>query len=1146
MKENFLRKHPARIVRIAAAILMASGASLFGQAPAKELPAPMATVSQFKKAPTLDGKVEPGEWDGAVKTTNFQDCWRPMMDLRSGYSLCGFTEDKLYVAVVSEYEPTGPWARAKNRDVEDVVFDSSVEIWIDPNRANRATDSGDLGYYQCIINSAGSILDVRFDPKSTPSRGWNGNWEWAAGTDKQAGLMTIEVAIPFSDFGWKPGTAAGKAVGMLVARNFKCDWCQATAFPFGGSFDKVSNYAEIRLTKDEPSVRVEKLGDEFFQGQVDLAMSIYNPGPARKARINVTVTSSDMPEKFDEKTIDLPAGGSAEYRYELKGHLHADAEHCMAIRVASDDGSTPYFGYYCRWTAKPNLNGRKQEQKWTIRDEPNPGASVALKFYPSFKLLSVKLEPAFLFKTPEESTGVKSAEITVAGPDGKAVVEEAVKWEAAPFEKEFKLPDLPDGEYKVAVSFDGYKDPIQKTFQQKHYPWQGNSLGITDKIYPPFLPLEVKDKTVKVVLREYSVGGLGLWDSVKANGEELLAAPISLINDGKPVQGKGEFTDIKPQAVVYGGKAESAGATIVTRCTTEFDGCMKVEMVLTPSDDGKELSSLCLEIPFKEEMAPLFHVSGASLRSNPAGSIPAGEGDVWDSRMFPDGNWNGNFKPYVWAGKEGPGICWFADNDKNWELKLLDEKKKEYAPSIVINRAKGTVKIVVNLIQKPVKITAPRKIVFGLMATPAKPLPSDWRRYTMRDHFEGVKPIELMGSEYWGAETDCASKYPINKDLSILDAMRDARLGKPVPQDFVQQWAARNFPEGWKPKAGKDQKHMADLANVSVNWSRNIGAKSLMSVYFDEFHSTTPAHEEVAVFGDEWSGEYNRKGSVGGLVRSHQDFACFWAAEFIRRGIGIYLDNSFPKRFYDPMQSDAYRLPDGSIQPSAGIWAHREYLRRLWNLHRELSPKEAPAIMFLHMTNADVVPYTVWNEVNLDLEWFYGVEPKQKVYAPDLLRAESIGLQSGNIPTALARIDEGGLPKEKLDFLNRTRFGVLMVHEIRPDFSLSGLEILKKMMAFGYGLPGCAVSNYWLKTHPVAPNNPQIKTLFMKKGAEALILLCTWNQNPETANLALDAKSLGFEPKQALDEENGKPLEMKGGALSIPLIGYDVRLIRVK
>ena len=47
----------------------------------------------------------------------------------------------------------------------------------------------------------------------------------------------------------------------------------------------------------------------------------------------------------------------------------------------------------------------------------------------------------------------------------------------------------------------------------------------------------------------------------------------------------------------------------------------------------------------------------------------------------------------------------------------------------------------------------------------------------------------------------------------------------------------------------------------------------------------------------------------------------------MKRGVGLYFDNAFPKRGLDPLTTSAYRLPDGRVQPSAGIWAHRDYLR---------------------------------------------------------------------------------------------------------------------------------------------------------------------------------------------------------------------------
>ena len=48
-------------------------------------------------------------------------------------------------------------------------------------------------------------------------------------------------------------------------------------------------------------------------------------------------------------------------------------------------------------------------------------------------------------------------------------------------------------------------------------------------------------------------------------------------------------------------------------------------------------------ISTRDEMAPLYHVSTTALRYNPAGRTPEGEGMIWDTRDFPDGDWPTGF-----------------------------------------------------------------------------------------------------------------------------------------------------------------------------------------------------------------------------------------------------------------------------------------------------------------------------------------------------------------------------------------------------------------------------------------------------------------------------------------------------------------------
>ncbi len=122
------------------------------------------------------------------------------------------------------------------------------------------------------------------------------------------------------------------------------------------------------------------------------------------------------------------------------------------------------------------------------------------------------------------------------------------------------------------------------------------------------------------------------------------------------------------------------------------------------------------------------------------------------------------------------------------------------------------------------------------------------------------------------------------------------------------------------------------------------------------------------------------------------------------------------------MTSDAYRLPDGRMQPSSGLWAHRDYLRRIWVLHRTVADPRMPVLQMIHMTNTQILPYMVWNEANLDLEWKDGAEPVQWKYGADLMRAHSLGRQTGNIPLALGNIFANRIETpEQGAFAHRTR-----------------------------------------------------------------------------------------------------------------------------
>jgi hypothetical protein len=179
-----------------------------------------------------------------------------------------------------------------------------------------------------------------------------------------------------------------------------------------------------------------------------------------------------------------------------------------------------------------------------------------------------------------------------------------------------------------------------------------------------------------------------------------------------------------------------------------------------------------------------------------------------------------------------------------------------------------------------------------------------------------------------------------------------------------------------------------------------------------------------------------------GIVPSYRDFACYYGAEWIKRGIGLYFDNAFPSRAYDPLTTAAYRAPNGQIQPSAGMWARREYLRRVWTMHRTLAPADALPAMMIHMTNTHILPYMVWNDENLDLEWKFGPEPQQNV-------VEAAGtLSLAPLPLAVGVMAEPGRQRQRSGRPDgATRFlwpRQMLQKRLRRGPLLPGVERLKR------------------------------------------------------------------------------------------------------
>ncbi len=1190
-----------------------------------------ATLAPMKQAPTLDGKIGVGEWDTTVGTINFlktdgleEPSFMGMhMDFREGRTWVGYFGDTLYIAMISALPPravygSGKHSLEKPRDAELIGDYNAIEIWVDPNRDRRESGKGDQAFYQFFVNSVGSLYDAKLTPGKGMDKGWNTDVRVANSVDNDRKIWITEIAIPLKDFGWTAENLVGKSMGLLVARNYKGPWLQPTWFPHGGPFLDWYRYPRIYLTKDEPVVCIESLGEKFWEAQPEFIVRIANPGPARTARVAMHIRTSDMPDLKNEQLVELPANGVANYTNKLSsGVLHDTADHIFKLRVTSADGAQAWFDYAGMWSRNPRTTKgsgpsarqvrwnelRKFEQKWEMRATASPENSVSVAAYPSLKQIVVGLNAEMLVADPDGADKDKmsdSALVTVAR-DGQQVAQITLRWDLARKQIQashtFAFPDFAEGEYVVTTVFNNYAQPIVKQYKRLVFPWEGTHVGVTDKIYPPFEAVKASVSNTLVVGRSYGVGNLGLWSSVKSLNKEILAGPIVVKVKSETSDVKREMLDVKrktagvksemldvrseteeilvgqarlvtslPMMAVYEAEAKHPAVTVKTRCTTELDGCMKVELTLLPPENSIQksgariqnegistnsqqlttLNSLVLEIPLQDKMVPYWHAVTTALRVNPAGDVPAGQGVVWDSRQFPNGDWIGNFTPYIWLGGAERGLAVFANNDKGWALNW--NQKKEFAPCQELIRKDGVLTLRLNLVQKPVDLAAeaagsnaqPRKIVLGFMASPGKPIPyKDWRGLTVQGMGLG-KGFEYLPMHRfdmgWSVETTFSAAYPYNRDYSVYDA----RMRNPgtAGGDYVSEHGVAAFMEDWKKRNGLDkpaseltdpQKYALGRTSIANSGPRD----GYFSMYWDEYYSDFN-HPERQVFNGEWLGN--------GMCQSRLDFRCYYAAETVKRGIGLYFDNSFPHASTDRLTSDAYEIPGLGVQASAGLWEQRDYHRRIWNIHREFGAKSnCKPMQTIHMTNTGILPMLTWNDLNLDLEWFFGPEPQQSKYGIGLLTAETLGRQFGCIPYAIAKIESCRNATEQRT-AERTRFGAMMVHEIR--ITLDGEEIrklAKLLFGFGYGLAGVinsgetgeTVYNYWADDFPVTCDRELVKSLLVKRGDELLLLVCSWDREPCQANFVFDTKALGLTLSTARNAEGSLEQQRAEGLANI-------------
>jgi len=771
-------------------------------------------------------------------------------------------------------------------------------------------------------------------------------------------------------------------------------------------------------------------------------------------------------------------------------------------------------------------------------------------YLPTFDSIYCKLTR----NVPEESI----AEVILSLRDGQG--KEIFK-RRSPFtqeEQRVAIPSLRDGTYSLKVSAVSKDGEVQEgdafTLERKRFAWEGNRLGLTDEVYPPFEPIRIEGNRASVVLRTCEMNGFGLWNRVITLDRDILGAPMSLKyrtvdGEGAWQAVQGRFLTRKPNLALYQAEARSRAVIVKTRASLEIDGCMKVEMQLLPGAKPARIEKLWLAIPLKAKEVPLFHEVTDGPRIGYSGRTPQGEGVVWDSTKAKRyRSWQNSFVPYIWLGAEERGLAWFAENDRGW----ITGKGGSKEPLQDILRENDRVTLRIYFVNTPATITRPRTLVFGLQASPTKPMPEGWRS-KLADI-----PAGLSVSPWGGLH--CSYQGPYRNDWQIVDKIVEARISGKVDREWFERYYKRYDPP---PVFGTSDWLKRTL--YFAGRAADVGPEKPLAVYQEEMAAST-AREEWRFFGDEWTPEAHlyrrdaRKVTPESVFRkgvnanpshrvtfpgSYRDFGCYFANEWLRRGVSLYWDNTYPRTSYNYRTTAAYITDDGAIQPCIVMWNQREYHKRVWNLLQQWrARRKEPLEWTLHMTNTLMLPLHTWGTADLDHEL-----ARKEPFSPEWLRTETIGRQVGNYPLSLyevyGRDNEvvKALPKAARE---RIEWGMRMVHEIQRHGRLE-----KVVRDFGYGTDEVAVHNYWSEAPALDADNEQVKWIALARPEDraVMVVLASWSEKQVKARISFDLKNLGLDLKGArvLDAESG---EVLGDDIAAPFqvtlpAPYGVRLLRV-
>ncbi|MCC6443890.1 MAG: hypothetical protein IT210_10610 [Armatimonadetes bacterium] len=652
-------------------------------------------------APVIDGRLDDPAWRSAASFVSLLDQTDPKKSFSYPDNRPFICHDgkNLYIGFETLF-PTGaiPVPGQKRGAAEpDVWADDSFELWMDvEGRLYRFAGNAAGGY--CESLDSGSEF--------------NGRWTYAARLETRIDNRIHwqgEIRIPFETIGMSDPT--GRDLRVNFCRTWRClDAIGITSLQAATqNYGDRARFATLRLS--------DRAEGAMFAGSIDPSYGDF--------RQRVTFHSARGGE-FSYTLKALNASGDASVMVAKKITLQPAGRADLPIEIAVRQASAQGLLFEVEGPGGELL--ARQLVPFRLSED-------YLEATPVFGQGRVLLKPRYtMLKGRDPSAAPR---VRLLGPEGRVIRQIPVRSDSPqslPFDRR-----SPAGNYTADLVSGEGKGVKVHTAKKLRYTGRAawESLPAPETVPPPFEPLKASRRGQRIEAtvwgRRYGFDASLLPASVRTQGRELLAAPARLLIGGAPTAPE-RLTVGKqsPARLGLSSERETGRYELRQDAWVEYDGVFYNRVRLRAKRD---LGVVRLSLPLPAGRVKFLHATASGFGGG-------GRQNLWLDRdqALP-------FYPSVWVGDQEGGLAWFTESSSAW-------RTRDPHP-IKILRTGKTTRLEITFADR-LSAGSRLDVEFGLLATPARPLPANYPLNLFADNYSvhlnrpaPSHPVTYSGCASW-------------------------------------------------------------------------------------------------------------------------------------------------------------------------------------------------------------------------------------------------------------------------------------------------------------------------------------------------------------------------------------------------------------